>query len=127
MSLSYSADPYSGDLHALHILAFTMHLHTNLPVSSEGLVQATLVLIRGLALEPLLELIAAGKPLSGSSHPFADEEAWQKVHDLLGSWWHHANEAHAPVLMAWAVFAALATSASEGAHGLPCLLYPLLC
>lgn len=80
--------------------------------------QATLVLIKGLALESLLELVAAGKPVLGSSHPFADDEAWQKVHDLLGSWWgwHHANEAHAPVLMAWAVFAALAGSTSEGGH-----------
>ena len=80
------------------------------------LLQATLVLIQGLALEPLLELVASGKSISGSSHPFADVEARQKVHDVLGAWWHHANEAHAPVLMAWAVFAALAGAASEGAH-----------
>ena len=95
--------------------------------SLKGCVQATLVLIQGLALEPLLELVAAGKPLSGSGHPFPDAEAQQKAHDLLGSWWHHANQAHAPILMAWAVFAALAGSISEGVCGSAPLLLPPLC
>ena len=85
------------------------------------------MLIQGLALEPLLELVAAGKPISGTSHPFAEVESRQKVHDVLGSWWHHANEAHAPILMAWAVFAALAGSVSEGIHGTALLTLPLLC
>ena len=91
------------------------------------LLQATLVLTQGLALDPLLELVAAEKSISGSSHPFANVEARQKVHDLLGAWWHHANEAHAPVLMAWAVFAALAGSVSDGACGLaPITSYDVL-
>lgn len=76
--------------------------------------QATLLLIQSLELEHLLGLVAAGMPMSGGSHPFAEAEARQKVHDVLGSWWDRANEAHAPVLMAWAVFAALTGSISQG-------------
>ena len=95
-------------------------------VSTDYLAQATLLLIQGLALEPLLELVAAGKSISGSGHPFADLEARQKVHDVLGSWWHHANDAHAPVLMAWAVFAALVGSVSEGMPGTASPTLPLL-
>ena len=78
------------------------------------LIQATLFLIQGLDLEALLGLVAAGSPLSGSSHPFCDAASRQKAHDVLGTWWLQANEAHAPVLMAWAVLAALTSSISEG-------------
>ena len=88
-----------------------------LSVSSETeilLMQATLLLIQGLDLEALLSLVAAGSPLSGSSHPFRDADSRQKAHDVLGAWWLQANEAHAPVLMAWAVLAALTSSISGG-------------
>ncbi|CAK0783823.1 hypothetical protein CVIRNUC_007023 [Coccomyxa viridis] len=75
---------------------------------------ATLLLIQGLDLEALLSLVAAGSPVSGSSHPFFDADSRQKAHDVLGAWWLQANEAHAPVLMAWAVLAALTSSIYEG-------------
>ena len=78
------------------------------------LMQATLLLIQGLDLEALLSLVAAGSPVSGSSHPFFDADSRQKAHDVLGAWWLQANEAHAPVLMAWAVLAALTSSIYEG-------------
>ena len=82
--------------------------------------QATLLLIQGLDLEPLLGLVAAGTPLSGSSHPFCHADSWQNAHDVLGSWWLQASEAHAPVLMAWAVLAALTSSISEGEVQIHC-------
>ena len=76
--------------------------------------QATLLLIQGLDLETLLSLVAAGNPISESSHVFRNADSRQKAHDVLGAWWLQASEAHAPVLMAWAVLAALTSSISEG-------------
>ena len=89
--------------------------------------QATLLLIQGLDLEPLLERVAAGRSLSGSNHPFESVEAQQKAHDLLGKWWERANEAHASVLMAWAVFAALSGSISEGVYSASMINAALRC
>ena len=71
-----------------------------------------------------MERVAAGQSLSGSSHPFVNVEVQQKAHDLLGMWWERASEAHAPMLMAWAVFAALSGSISEGVYSATMMMQP---
>ena len=85
-----------------------------LSVATDGFapLQAVTLLLRGLELDAVLQLVAKGGPLGGSSLTLKSASARKETDAELSSWEAAPAAAHAPVALAWAAFAALVAQAT---------------
>ena len=81
--------------------------------------QAVTLILQGLGLDTLLQLLAEGGQLASSGRAPRAPAARRQLDEELSSWEAASSpSAHAPILLAWAAFAALAAQliGSDGAY-----------